>query len=87
MSKTVVFSLLIGLAFSLNMQAQKKASPHDFGKMWTFENPPKEWLKETYGMDVKDEWFDYMLCFDSDCFHSNTDSFRYDEMENCQLCV
>ncbi len=60
MSKTVVFSLLIGLAFSLNMQAQKKASPHDFGKMWTFENPPKEWLKETYGMDVKDEWFDYV---------------------------
>lgn len=60
MSKKVVFSLLIGLAFSFNMQAQKKASPHDFGKMWTFENPPKEWLKETYGMDVKDEWFDYV---------------------------
>lgn len=60
MSKKVVFSLLIGLAFSFDMQAQKKASPHDFGKMWTFENPPKEWLKETYGMDVKDEWFDYV---------------------------
>jgi hypothetical protein len=60
MSKKVVFSLVIGLAFSFNMQAQKKASPHDFGKMWTFENPPKEWLKETYGMDVKDEWFDYV---------------------------
>ncbi|MCE2788616.1 MAG: S46 family peptidase [Saprospiraceae bacterium] len=40
--------------------AQKKASPYDFGKMWTFENPPKEWLKQTYDMDVKDEWFDYV---------------------------
>jgi hypothetical protein len=40
--------------------AQQKASPYDFGKMWTFENPPKEWLKTTYGMDVKDEWFDFV---------------------------
>ncbi|MBC7885981.1 MAG: S46 family peptidase [Saprospiraceae bacterium] len=46
--------------FIFNMQAQKKASPYDFGKMWTFENPPKDWLKSTYNMDVKDEWFDFV---------------------------
>lgn len=40
--------------------SQKNAGPYDFGKMWTFENPPKEWLKSAYGMDVKDEWFDYV---------------------------
>lgn len=51
----LVFGLLVD-----NMSAQKKASPYDFGKMWTFENPPKEWLKTTYGMDVQDEWFDYV---------------------------
>ncbi len=60
MNKKIVFSLIFGLAIVINVQAQKKASPHDFGKMWTFENPPKEWLKETYGMEVQDDWFDYV---------------------------
>jgi hypothetical protein len=40
--------------------AQKKSSPYDFGKMWTFENPPKEWLKSTYGKEFNDEWFDHV---------------------------
>ncbi|MBK9735766.1 MAG: S46 family peptidase [Saprospiraceae bacterium] len=44
----------------LNLHGQKKASPYDFGKMWTFENPPKDWLKSTYNMDVKDDWFDFV---------------------------
>lgn len=60
MNKKIVFSLLIGLTLTLGVQGQKKASPHDFGKMWTFENPPKAWFKETYGMNVDDEWFDYV---------------------------
>lgn len=25
--------------------------------MWTFENPPKDWFKETYNLDMKDDWF------------------------------
>jgi hypothetical protein len=54
----ISFVLLFAITFIVN--AQKKASPYDFGKMWTFENPPKEWLKTTYGMDVQDEWFDYV---------------------------
>lgn len=60
MNKKIVFSLLLSFVFTTVFYAQKKASPHDFGKMWTFENPPKEWLKTTYGMDVQDEWFDYV---------------------------
>lgn len=60
MNKKIVLSFLLTLAFVLNIEAQQNASPHDFGKMWTFENPPKEWLKETYGMDVQDDWFDYV---------------------------
>ncbi len=58
------FKFLIVIALSLGFIvsgfSQKNASPYDFGKMWTFENPPKEWLKTAYGMDVKDEWFDYV---------------------------
>lgn len=54
-------SCIAGLIFfSVALLGQQKASPYDFGKMWTFENPPKDWLKSTYGMDVKDEWFDYV---------------------------
>ena len=59
MQKIIVSLLFIILGTSLSF-GQKKASPYDFGKMWTFENPPKEWLKQTYGMDVQDEWFDYV---------------------------
>ena len=55
------FSILLVLIISVTcMHAQKKASPYDFGKMWTFENPPKEWVKATYNMDVEDEWFDFV---------------------------
>ncbi len=28
----------------------------DQGKMWTFENAPKEYFKEAYGLDITDEW-------------------------------
>ncbi len=60
MAKHYLLSALLGLVLVVQVQAQKKASPYDFGKMWTFENPPKEWVKTTYGMDVQDEWFDYV---------------------------
>jgi V8-like Glu-specific endopeptidase len=44
------------LAFSLQAQ-QKAASPFDFGKMWTFENPPTDWFKEAYGFEADEAWF------------------------------
>lgn len=53
--------LLIGfvLVMGLSIHAQEQSpSPYDFGKMWTFENPPTEWFKEAYGMDVDQAWFD-----------------------------
>jgi hypothetical protein len=52
---SVVFIVINGFIIG-----QKKASPYDFGKMWTFENPPKEWLKQTYGIQADDAWFDYV---------------------------
>ncbi len=33
-------------------------NPHDFGKMWTFENPPTKWFKQAYDFDPGQEWFD-----------------------------
>ncbi|MEZ4911423.1 MAG: S46 family peptidase [Saprospiraceae bacterium] len=59
MQKLIFFYASLFL-FTTTLLAQEKASPYDFGKMWTFENPPKEWLKQTYGMEVQDEWFDYV---------------------------
>ncbi len=38
----------------------KDPSPFDYGRMWTFENPPKEWFKEAYDFTPEDEWFDYV---------------------------
>jgi len=39
---------------------EKEPSPFDYGRMWTFENPPKEWFKEAYDFEPKDEWFDFV---------------------------
>ena len=38
----------------------KDPSPFDYGRMWTFENPPKDWFKEAYDFAPEDEWFDYV---------------------------
>lgn len=37
---------------------QQEPGPHDFGKMWTFENAPKEWFLKAYNYDLDQEWFD-----------------------------
>jgi hypothetical protein len=55
-----VTAFIVTLFIFSSGYAQQKASPYDFGKMWTFENPPKEWLRNNYGMDVQDDWFDYV---------------------------
>ena len=60
MKSRLVFSLIC-LFFISFLQAQNESSEpgrFDFGKMWTFENPPKEWFKEAYNMNASDEWFD-----------------------------
>ena len=53
----LVFVALYMSVTSLNAQ-EKEASPFDFGRMWTFENPPIEWFKEAYNIDADQAWFD-----------------------------
>ncbi len=55
--KLKLLILLIGMSFQMAF-GQVEPSPFDFGKMWTFENPPKEWFKEAYDFDVDQAWFD-----------------------------
>jgi uncharacterized Zn finger protein (UPF0148 family) len=51
--------IAVSTLFVLSLTAQKKeAGPHDFGRMWTFENPPKEWLASAYNFTPGDKWFD-----------------------------
>lgn len=35
-----------------------QARPFDMGKMWTFENPPIDYFKETYKLSIDKEWFE-----------------------------
>lgn len=37
---------------------QQEPGPFDFGKMWTFENPPKDWFMKAYNYDLDQAWFD-----------------------------
>ena len=37
-----------------------KAGKFDMGKMWTFEYPPTEYFKETYGFTPDDEWYKHV---------------------------
>lgn len=50
-------AVILGLCFQL-AYAQQEPGPFDFGKMWTFENPPKDWFKTAYGYDLDQNWFD-----------------------------
>ncbi|MBK9631427.1 MAG: S46 family peptidase [Saprospiraceae bacterium] len=53
----LAFSILVNFyGFSQDDQAIPKR--FDFGKMWTFENPPKAWFKEAYNFTPEDKWFD-----------------------------
>lgn len=54
LSLVYIFCLVSTIVFG----QVKDPSPFDFGKMWTFENPPKEWFKEAYNFTPEDEWFD-----------------------------
>lgn len=35
-----------------------KGGPLDLGKMWTFDNPPKDYFQKTYKFTPDDKWFD-----------------------------
>ena len=69
MKKLVTFSFLISAYVSI-LSAQPidydynldtvKAGRFDTGKMWTFEYPPIDYLKEEYGFTPDEEWFDHL---------------------------
>lgn len=54
----VLFVSIFGI---MGLRAQEDMSVpqrFDYGKMWTFEHPPKEWFKEAYNFTPEDKWFD-----------------------------
>lgn len=60
--------LLLSFAIRFAVQAQPaalknpadtiQAGPFDMGKMWTFDNPPTDYFKKTYGFAPDAHWFD-----------------------------
>lgn len=56
--KYSIVLVLVLFACSNTFSQNPEPHPFDFGKMWTFENPPKEWFKEAYNFDPGQEWFD-----------------------------
>jgi hypothetical protein len=59
MNKRLILLVFV-LSFRIVLTAQYSNVPQrfDFGKMWTFENPPKEWFKEAYNFTPADSWYD-----------------------------
>jgi hypothetical protein len=55
--KPGLIMILLAAVFTLTF-GQQEPSPFDFGKMWTFENPPKEWFMKAYQYDLDQAWFD-----------------------------
>ncbi len=53
-----VLCLLLIAPCNFGFGQEKEASPFDFGRMWTFENPPLDWFKEAYDMEADQAWFD-----------------------------
>lgn len=52
-----VFSLTQFL-FSQGIKQEVKSDIFDTGKMWTFDFPPTEYLKETYDFEPTEDWFE-----------------------------
>jgi len=61
---SLIVFLLSGIFFSQTPQGLDldtvKAGKFDMGKMWTFEYPPTEYFKETYGFIPDEEWFKHI---------------------------
>ena len=56
---------------SINMLDTVTVGRFDYGKMWTFDNPPLEYFKQEYGLELSGQWFDLAskgsLRFSSNC--------------------
>lgn len=56
-----ILSVLMLCFFLQSTYAQTELSVpkrFDYGKMWTFEFPPKDWFKEAYNFTADDKWFE-----------------------------
>lgn len=51
-------AFLLFISWVANGQEDLKPQRFDFGKMWTFENPPKDWFQEAYNFTPADSWYD-----------------------------
>ena len=61
LSLVLALSFLSGAPFEAAAQdatSLPEVGEFDFGKMWTFENPPAEHFTSTYGFDASPEWFE-----------------------------
>ena len=48
----------LGLAQPTTTTDSAKGGPLDLGKMWTFDNPPKDYFQKTYNFTADEKWFD-----------------------------
>ncbi len=58
---TSIILILFSFLYTSNAQLKLdtvKAQRFDTGKMWSFDYPPIDYLKKTYGIDVNEEWFE-----------------------------
>lgn len=59
---SLVMLLQLVLATALTAQTATagnvEAGLYDMGKMWTFDYPPKDFFKTTYGFEADDKWFE-----------------------------
>lgn len=58
----VLLTTLLSPGFGQNSPAfssdSAKGGPLDLGKMWTFDNPPKDYFSKTYKFNPDEKWFD-----------------------------
>lgn len=51
-------ALLVGVSPAQVLSDTTKGGPLDLGKMWTFDNPPKDYFQKTYNFSADEKWFD-----------------------------
>jgi hypothetical protein len=61
LSMAALLFLLVAFVLPLNAQIKLdtvKARNHDNGKMWAFDYPPMDYLKEKYDLKTNEEWYE-----------------------------
>ncbi len=58
MNRLLFILFVLGFQYMSTAQYSSEPKRFDYGKMWTFEHPPKEWFKEAYNFTPDDKWFD-----------------------------